>query len=155
MIGKTIKGFQQFILKGNVVDLSVGIIIGAAFTSVVQAFVRDLLTPLITAFGGQPTFADLSFTINNSIFRYGDFFNALISFLITSAVVYFFVVSPMNQLLEANEKKSTTLDPSTIKCPYCFSEIPSQSTRCKYCTSKLQGDEKDKEDDDKDGKKKS
>lgn len=132
-----LQGFKQFILKGNVVDLAVGIVIGAAFSTVIAAFTKDLLTPLISALGGQPTFGSLFFSIGNSVFQYGDFLNALIAFLITAAVVYFLIVSPMNHFLERAELKTTTIDPNTTKCPYCLSEIAIKASRCPFCTSEL------------------
>jgi len=129
-----LKGFKQFILKGNVVDLSVGVIMGVAFGNIVNAFVKDLITPLIGAFGGQPDFSKLEFTINNSKFMIGDFLNVLFSFIITSAVVYFFIVLPINKLISAT-KKSKPLDPTSKKCPECLSEIPLAAKRCAFCTS--------------------
>jgi large conductance mechanosensitive channel len=128
------KGFKEFILKGNVVDLAVGIIIGVSFSAVVTALVKDLFTPFITAIGGTPNFSSLSFTINNSKFLIGDFLNALISFLINATVVYFFVVLPMNKLT-AITKKGKPVDPTTKKCPECLSNIPLEARRCSFCTS--------------------
>ncbi len=108
--------FKQFLLRGNVVDLAVGIVIGAAFAAVVQAAVADLLTPLVAAIFGQPDFNDLTFTINGSTFRYGHFLNVLIAFITVALVVFFFVVKPINRLMElANRRESP--DPSTRKCP--------------------------------------
>ena len=128
-----LNGFKKFILRGNVVDLAVGIVVGAAFSSLVNALVKDLLTPLIAAIVKTPDFSALSFVLNGSIFTYGDFLNVLISFLIVSATVYFFVVLPLNKLI-SKEKK----EPTTKKCPYCFTEIPIKSTRCPNCTSQFQ-----------------
>lgn len=130
-----VQGFKQFIVKGNVVDLAVGIIIGASFSTVVNALVKDLITPLIGAIGGQPDFSAISFTINNSKFLIGDFINALIAFFINAAVIYFFVVTPMNKLLTSMQKKQTTIDPSTKKCPECLSEIHKDAKRCAFCTA--------------------
>ena len=128
------KGFKQFILRGNVVDLSVGVVVGAAFGTVVSALVKDLLTPFIAALVKQPDFSGLSFTINESKFLYGDFINALLSFLIVSTAVYFFVVMPINSLV-ARTKKEPSTDPTTKKCRECLSEIPKDAKRCAFCTS--------------------
>jgi large conductance mechanosensitive channel len=128
--------FKQFLLRGNVVDLAVGIVIGAAFAAVVQAAVADLLTPLIAAIFGQPDFNDLSFTVNKSVFRYGHFLNVLIAFITIALVVFFFVVKPINRLMElANRRESP--DPTTRKCPECVSEIPIDARRCPFCTSEV------------------
>ena len=128
------KGFRAFLLRGNVVDLAVAVVIGTAFGVVVTAFVKDLVTPLIAAIGGKPDFASLSFTINNSKFLYGEFFNALIAFLIIAAVIYFFVVLPINSLV-ARARKEPPADPTTKKCTECLSEIPIGAKRCAFCTS--------------------
>jgi len=128
------KGFKEFILKGNVVDLAIGIVIGVSFGNVVTALVKDLITPLIGAIGGTPDFSFISFTINHSKFMIGDFLNALLSFLINAAVVYFFVVLPMNKLI-ALTKKNKPVDPATKKCSQCLSVIPLEAKRCAYCTS--------------------
>jgi large conductance mechanosensitive channel len=128
--------FKQFVLRGNVVDLAVGIVIGVAFAAVVQAAVADLLTPLIAAIFGQPDFSRLSFTINGSEFRYGHFLNALISFLIIAFVVFFFVVKPVNALQSLSQRRESP-DPSTRKCPECRSEIPIDARRCAFCTSEV------------------
>jgi large conductance mechanosensitive channel len=128
--------FKQFLLRGNVVDLAVGIVIGAAFAAVVQAAVADLLTPLIAAIFGQPDFNELSFTVNGSVFRYGHFLNVLIAFATIAFVVFFFVVKPINRLMElANRRESP--DPTTRKCPECVSEIPIDARRCPFCTSEV------------------
>jgi large conductance mechanosensitive channel len=131
------KGFKQFLLRGNVVDMAVGIIIGAAFAAIVTAFVKDLLTPLIAAIFAQPDFSALSFTVNSSTFMYGDFINALLSFVIVAAVVYFFVVLPINALVARTRKEPTTVDPTTRKCPECLSEIPIEARRCAFCTASI------------------
>lgn len=132
-----LQGFRQFILKGNVVDLAVGIIIGASFSSVVSALVKDLITPFISAIGGQPNFSSVFFTINHSKFMVGDFINALIAFLINAAVIYFFVVTPMNKFLERVNKNKKPVDPTTKKCSECLSVIPLEAKRCAFCTSVL------------------
>ncbi len=129
-----LQGFKQFILKGNVVDLAVGIVIGVAFGNVVTALVKDLITPLVSVIGGNPDFSSLYFTVNNSKFMIGDFFNALLSFLINASVMYFFVVLPMNKLVTLT-KKEKPADPTTKKCPECLSSIPLEAKRCAFCTS--------------------
>ena len=130
------KDFRDFILRGNVVDLAVGIIIGAAFGAVVTAFVKDLVTPLIAAIGGQPDFSTIGFTINKSRFLVGDFINAFIAFLIIALVVFFFVVRPVNALMN-RRKTETPVDPMTRECPYCMSSIPIRATRCAFCTQEV------------------
>ena len=135
MIKETIQGFKQFIVKGNAVDLAVGIIIGASFSAVVTALVKDLITPFIAAIGGQPDFSQISFTINNSKFLIGDFINVLIAFIINAAVIYFFVVTPMNKLMASMQKNKKPLDPTSKKCTECLSEIPLEAKRCAFCTS--------------------
>jgi large conductance mechanosensitive channel len=126
------KGFREFILRGNVVDLAVGVVIGVAFGSVVTAFVKDLMTPLIAALFGKPDFASLSFTINNSRFLYGDFIDAVISFVLVATVIYFFVVMPFSALV-ARFRKEPPPDPAVRKCPECLSEIPIEARRCAFC----------------------
>ncbi len=128
------RGFRAFLLRGNVVDLAVAVVIGAAFGVVITAFVKDLVTPLIAAIGGKPDFAGLYFTINKSRFLYGDFFNALIAFVIIAAVIYFFVVSPYTLFIERSRKQPPA-DPTTKKCTECLSEIPKDARRCAFCTS--------------------
>ena len=126
------KGFKAFLLRGNVVDLAVGVVIGIAFGVVITAFVKDLVTPLIAAIGGKPDFASLYFTINNSKFLYGDFINALLGFALIAAVIYFFVVLPINALVERSRKEPPA-DPTTKKCTECESEIPVGAKRCAFC----------------------
>ena len=126
------KGFKAFLLRGNVVDLAVGVVIGIAFAAVVTAFVKDLVTPLIAALGGKPDFSTLYFTVNNSKFLYGDFTNAIIAFIIIAAVIYFFVVLPINALV-ARSRKEPPADPTTKKCTECESEIPIGAKRCAFC----------------------
>lgn len=127
-------GFKQFLLRGNVVDLAVAVVIGAAFGTVVAAFVKDLLTPLIAAVGGKPDFSSLYFTINNSKFLFGDFINAIVSFVIIAGVVYYLVVLPMNTLI-ARTKREPPVEPTMQKCPECLSEIPKGAKRCAFCAS--------------------
>jgi large conductance mechanosensitive channel len=129
------KGFKQFILRGNVLDLAVAVVIGAAFGSVVTALVKDLITPLIAALVGQPDFGAIQFTVNGSKFPIGDFINALVSFLLVSAAVYFFVVLPVNTLMARMRRGEVAPDPTTKKCPECISDIPIGARRCLFCTS--------------------
>ena len=131
------KEFKEFVLKGNVVDLAVAVVVGAAFGAIVTALVRDLITPLLAAIGGQPDFSRLTFTVNNSKFLYGDFFNAIIAFLIIATVVFFLVVKPLNKLTERARRNKKTDDPSTKKCDACFSVVNIKATRCAFCTSTL------------------
>jgi large conductance mechanosensitive channel len=127
-----VKGFRTFLLRGNLVDLAVAVVVGVAFNAVVQALVGDLITPLIAAFGGKPNFGELTFTINHSTFFYGAFLNALISFAIIAAVVYYVVVAPVGRVLSlANRNKAAT----ERACPECLSQIPVGATRCMYCTA--------------------
>lgn len=130
------KGFRQFLLRGNVVDLAVAVVVGVAFGAVVTALVKDFMTPLIAAIGGKPDFSGLYFTINNSKFMYGDFVNAVVSFLIIAAVVYFLIILPMNTLVSMSRRQPPA-DPTTRKCSECLSEIPIGARRCAYCTSVL------------------
>jgi len=129
-----LKGFKEFILRGNVVDLAVAVVIGGAFGKIVSAMVEDLVTPLIGAFGGTPDFSNIYFTINNSKFMIGDFINQLISFLIIAAVIYFAIVMPMNKINE-RMKKGEKVDPTEKTCGECLSLIPVKAKRCKFCTS--------------------
>jgi len=130
-----LSGFKQFILRGNVVDMAVGVVIGAAFATVVSAFTKDLLTPLIAAIVGKPDFSAISFTIRNSQFPIGDFINAAISFLLVAAAVYFFMVAPMNAWKARAARNAVPADPTSKKCPECLSEIPIAARRCAFCTS--------------------
>jgi large conductance mechanosensitive channel len=127
------KEFKQFLLRGNVVDLAVGVVVGAAFGTVVTALVKDFMTPLIAAVAKVPDFSGLIFTLNGSEFKYGDFINALISFLLVATAVFFFVVKPMNLLIE-HSRTEPPADPTTKKCPECMSEIPLDAKRCMHCT---------------------
>lgn len=129
--------FKQFLLRGNLVELAVAFVIGIAFAAVVTSLVEDLVTPLIAAIFGEPDFSRLSFTVNESTFRYGDFFNALVTFLVVAAVVFFLVVRPVNALVERSRRHGTTLDSALRQCPECRSEIPVEARRCAFCTSEL------------------
>ena len=133
-----LSGFKQFILRGNVIDMAVGVVIGAAFANVVTAFTRDLLTPLIAALVGKPDFSAIAFTVHGSVFALGDFLNALVAFLLVAMAVYFFVVTPINALI-ARSRKEPPADPTTKKCPECLSEIPIEARRCAHCTQPVMG----------------
>jgi large conductance mechanosensitive channel len=129
-----LSGFKQFILRGNVVDLAVGVVIGAAFGGVVMALTKDLLTPLIAVLVGKPDFAQISFKVRDTVFPVGDFINILVSFLLIAATVYFFVVTPLNALMARLHRAPKPADPTTKKCPECLSEIPIDAKRCSFCT---------------------
>jgi large conductance mechanosensitive channel len=131
-----LKGFRDFILRGNVVDLAVAVVIGAAFGAVVTAFVENIVTPLIAAIVGKPSFGALHFTINDAVFGYGNVLNALISFLSIAAVIYFFVVQPMN-VVQERLKPGKPVDQPTRGCPECLSDIPRQARRCAFCTAQV------------------
>ena len=131
-----VKEFRQFILRGNLVELAVAVVIGTAFAAVVSAFVADLITPLIAAVGGEQDFSGLTFEINDSTFRYGDFINALLTFVIIAAVVFFFVVKPVNALM-ARHATEPDVERETRECPACLSNIPVGARRCAFCTEEL------------------
>jgi large conductance mechanosensitive channel len=130
------RGFKAFLLRGNVVELATAVVIGVAFGVVITAFVKDLVTPLIAAIGGNPDFSTLSFTVNSSKFLYGDFINALIAFVLIAAVIYFLVIVPYTALM-ARAKKEPPADPTTKKCPECLSEIPIDARRCAFCGERV------------------
>ncbi len=130
------QGFKAFLLRGNIVDLAVAVVIGVAFVALVTAFVEDFITPLIAAIGGQQDFSGLDFKINDSVFLYGHFLNALIAFVLIAAVVYFLVVLPINALI-ARARREPPADPTSKKCPECLCEVPIQARRCAVCTSVL------------------
>jgi large conductance mechanosensitive channel len=131
-----LKDFKAFLLRGNVVDLAVAVVVGAAFGAVVKALVSDLLTPIIALIFGKPDFENLSFTINSSHFLYGDFLNALIAFLSVAAAVFFFVVQPVNALMR-RRKTQPDVDSDTRPCPECLSDIPVAAKRCAFCTAQV------------------
>jgi large conductance mechanosensitive channel len=129
-----LKDFRTFLLRGNVVDLAVAVVVGAAFGAVVTALVRDLLTPIIALIFGKPNFSNLSFTINSSHFLYGDFINYLFSFVTIAAAVFFFVVQPVNALMR-RMKTEPPVDDEVRSCTECLSDIPRQARRCAFCTA--------------------
>jgi large conductance mechanosensitive channel len=130
-----LQGFKQFILRGNVLDLSVAVVIGAAFGAVVTAFVTNILTPLIAAVVSKPDFSAFNLTINGAVISYGVFLNALIAFLLVATAVYFFMVAPMNAWKARAARNAAPADPTSKKCPECLSEIPIAARRCAFCTS--------------------
>ena len=130
------KDFREFLLRGNLVELAVAVVIAVAFGALVTSLVENLITPLIAAIGGEPDFSALDFTINDSIFRYGAFINALLSFLVIAAVVYFLVVKPVNALMN-RMKTEPPVDETVRDCPECLSSIPAEARRCMYCTTEL------------------
>jgi large conductance mechanosensitive channel len=136
-----LKGFKQFMMRGNVIDLAVAVVVGAAFGAVVTALVKDLITPLIAAVFGKPDFSALAFTVHGSRFLIGDFLNAIVSFLLVGTAVYFFVVVPINALTARMRRGEPTPDPTTKKCPECLSEVPIAARRCAFCTSPLPSDQ--------------
>ena len=128
-----VKEFKQFLMRGNLVELAVAFVIGVVFAALIKAFIADLITPIIALIFGQPNFGSLSFTINSSHFLYGDFINALITFVTTAAVIFLFVVKPYNALMSRRAKE----DPTVKECPECTSEIPIKARRCPMCTPEL------------------
>jgi large conductance mechanosensitive channel len=131
-----VKDFKEFLLRGNLVDMAVGIVIGVAFAAVATALVKDLITPLIAAIGGNPDFRSLHFMVNSSTFLYGDFVNTLLAFVVIAAVVFFLVVRPVNALL-ARRKTEPPVDENVRQCPHCLSEIPVAASRCAFCTQEV------------------
>ena len=131
-----LKDFKAFILRGNVLDLAVAVVLGVAFTAVITALVTDLITPLVAAIFGSHDFSSLTFTVNKSVFRYGAFLNALLAFVLVAAALFFFVVVPANALVQ-RARREPTPDPTTKKCPECLSEIPIEARRCAFCTTQL------------------
>jgi len=131
-----LKEFRSFILRGNLIDLAVAVVIGTAFTAVVTALVKNIITPLIAAIGGEADFSGLAFTINGSKFLYGAFINALLAFLIVAAVCFFLIIKPVNALM-ARFQPDTAVDVETRECPECMSDIPVTATRCAFCTTRV------------------
>jgi large conductance mechanosensitive channel len=132
-----LKGFRQFLLRGNVIDLAVAVVLGGAFGAVVAALVKDLLTPFIAAIVGKPDFSAIAFEVNGSKFLLGDFVNALVSFVLIAAAVYFFVVVPVNAFMARMRRGEAPPDPTTKKCPECLSDVPIAARRCAFCTTAL------------------
>jgi len=132
-----IKGFKEFLMRGNVVDLAVAVVIGGAFGAVVTALVKDLITPLIAAVVGKPDFSAIQFTINGSKFLIGDFINAIVAFVMVAAAIYFFVVTPLNMLAAKRRSGQAPPDPTTKSCPECLSDVPIAARRCKFCAQPL------------------
>jgi large conductance mechanosensitive channel len=132
-----LRGFKEFVLRGNVLDLAVAVVIGGAFGAVVTALVKDLITPLIGAIVGKPDFSGFVVTVNGSQLLIGDFLNAVVSFLLVAAAIYFFVVTPVNALMARRRRGEAPPDPTTKKCPECLSEVPIGARRCAFCTSAL------------------
>src|SRR5215212_9016346 len=129
--------FKTFLFRGNLVELAVAVVIGLAFTAVVSAMVEDLVTPLIAAIFGKADFSALTFELNGSVFKYGDFINKLINFITVAAVIFFLIIKPMNVLI-ARSRREPPPDPAERKCPSCLETIPSAATRCKFCTSEVE-----------------
>ena len=130
--------FKKFVLRGNVVDLAVGVAIGAAFTSLVNAIVNDFVNPLVSIFSKGQQFSGAHFTIHGSKFLYGDLINSVISFVLVAAVIFYFVVQPINKLSELTFRSKDTGEPTTRKCPECMSKISRKASRCMYCTAKVE-----------------
>jgi len=133
-----LKGFRQFVFRGNVLDLAVAVVMGGAFGAVVTALVKDLLTPLIAAVVGKPDFSAIELTVNGSRFLVGDFINALVSFVLIAAAVYFFIIVPVNAIVARARRGEAPADPTTKKCAECLSEVPIAAKRCAFCASPLQ-----------------
>lgn len=134
-----LKEFREFILRGNLVDLAVAVVIGTAFGAVITSLVKTLITPLIAAIGGQADFSGLTFKINGSEFLYGEFINALLAFVIIAAVIFFLVIKPINALMSLRKVDTDSSDAPTRSCPHCVSAIPATATRCAFCTSQVTG----------------
>jgi large conductance mechanosensitive channel len=132
-------GFKKFILRGNVVDMAVGVVIGAAFGGVVTELTKAFLTPFIALLVGKPDYSNLKFTVRTTTFPVGDFVNAVISFVLIAAAVYFFVVVPVNWMIARMHKPEAAAAPTTKKCPECLSEIPIEAKRCSHCTQPVMG----------------
>jgi large conductance mechanosensitive channel len=132
-----LKGFKQFVLRGNVLDLAVAVVIGGAFGKIVAGLVADLLMPLVALVGGKPDFSAINFTLHGSVFKLGDFLNELVAFLLVAVAIYFFVVAPVNALNERRKRGEVPPSPSTKKCPECLTEVPIAARRCAACTSLL------------------
>jgi len=134
-----LSGFRQFVLRGNVVDLAVGVVIGAAFSGVVTALVKSLIEPLIALLVGKPDFNAVTFTVGSTVFPIGAFITAVVNFLLVAAAIYFFVVTPINALIARARRSQAPADPTTKKCPECLSEIPIDARRCAHCAQPVAG----------------
>jgi large conductance mechanosensitive channel len=134
-----LSGFKKFILRGNVVDMAVGVVIGAAFAGVIAGLTRAFITPLIALIVGKPDYSSLNFHVRGTEFPVGDFINAAVSFILIAAVVYFFVILPVNALVARMNRGEKPPDPTTKKCPECLSEIPIDARRCAHCTQPVMG----------------
>lgn len=132
-----LKDLRKFILRGNVIDLAVAVIIGAAFSAIVTALVKDMVTPLVAAIFGKPSFEDFAFTWNHSTFQYGDFLNSVVSFLLVATVLFLLVVQPINKITALANRNKKPEDPTQKQCPRCLSNIPIGATRCAFCTSTI------------------
>jgi len=130
-------GFKKFLLRGNVVDLAVAVVLGAAFGAVVTALVKDIITPIFAAFGGLPDFSAWTFTVNGSKFLIGDFVNAALAFVVLAAIIYFLVVLPVERLMERYKPSTAPAPETTRECPHCLSKIPKAATRCAFCTAEV------------------
>src|SRR5215218_7378541 len=128
--------FKQFLMRGNVIDLAVAVVLGVAFGAVITSLVNDLIMPLIAMIFGKRDFSSLTFTINDAVFRYGAFITAVVNFVLVAAAIFFFVIKPINMLMERSRREPPA-DPTTMKCPFCISEVPVGATRCAFCTSEL------------------
>jgi large conductance mechanosensitive channel len=133
----TLREFRDYLMRGNIVDLAVAVVIGVAFGAVVNSLVDDIIMPIIGIFGGSPDFSANTFTINGSVFRWGNFVTALISFIIIAAVIFFVVIKPMMMMTDRIKRGQGTPDPTTRSCPECLGEVPIAATRCMYCTQPL------------------
>ena len=133
------KGFKEFLSRGNIVDLAVAFVTGVAFAAVVNALVADIITPIVAAIFGKPDFSSLRFTINSSTFLYGSFINAVVSFVLIAAALYFAIVVPMNKIAERRARGQEPADPTTKQCPECLSEIPVAARKCAFCASEQHG----------------
>ena len=132
-------GFRKFIMRGNVIDLAVAVVIGAAFTLVINSLVADIINPILAAIVGKPDFSDLTITVRDATITYGNFITAVINFLLVAGAIYFLVVKPMNMMMERQERGKGTADPDTKQCPECLSVIPVAATRCAFCGVSLAG----------------
>ena len=136
-MGSLVDEFKTFILRGNVLDLAIAVVIGAAFVAIVTSFVENVVTPLIAAIGGQPDFSSLSFTINNTEIRYGAFLNSVITFLIIALIIFFLIIKPVNVLMARVASPAAAAEPAI--CPECLSVIAPDANRCPNCTTWLRG----------------